>query len=125
MGLAIAVDSGGSAYVAGMTNTPDFPTTPGVIKSKPALGESPLPFLAKFKPDGSDFAYSTYLGSKSTGILALALDAAGNAYVTGSNIWGTFPTKDPLQEYSNNSDVVVAKVNTTGTALLFSHLPWR
>src|SRR5207244_549591 len=81
----IGVDGSGSAYVTGYTVTAvsgtanDFPTTTGALYTT-ALNSAA--FVTKLNPAGSGLAYSTYLG----GVLratAIAVDAAGSAYVTG------------------------------------------
>ena len=74
--MAIAVDSSGSAYIAGATKAPDFPIVGGYLSS----GNM---FLTKLSADGSTIVYSTYIGSGGTPA-AVTVDAAGNAYVTGA-----------------------------------------
>jgi RHS repeat-associated protein len=66
--------------------------------------------------------YSTYLGgSGSDGGAGIAVDSAGNAYVTGSTSSTNFPTSNPFQAASGNgSDVFVAKLNAAGSALVYS-----
>ena len=100
-GNSIAVDAGGNAYVTGTTETPverpspptDFPT------EKPAQGENAGSFdgfVANLSPDGSALGYSTLLGGDGDDVgLGIAVDAAGNAYVTGF----TEPTNFPLQVF--------------------------
>jgi hypothetical protein len=92
----IAVDAAGNAYVVGQTLSPDFPTVnalQGALGSPNGNG-----FVAELSADGSAMVYSTYLGG-SGGDLAhrIALDAAGNAYVTGWTSSADFPTANPLQ----------------------------
>ena len=93
MGQAIAVDSSGSAYVAGYTNSPDFPVTKGAFKTicnvsaSPCNSNSPYNgFLTKLSPDGKSLVYSTYLAGQSnhgSEIYAVAVDSKGQAYVAG------------------------------------------
>ena len=66
--------------------------------------------------------YSTLLGGSSTDYLnAIAVDGAGNAYVTGNTISTDFPTLNPVAAANAGSyDVIVAKFNPTGTALVYS-----
>ena len=90
--LGIAVDSAGVAFVGGETASPDFPVTP---EGEPcilvnACGNwvcqyTPLGFVSAVHPNGTDLVYSTYLGGNTgiDGVEAIAVDAAGNAYVTG------------------------------------------
>ncbi|MEA3166746.1 MAG: hypothetical protein QOJ26_1620 [Thermoplasmata archaeon] len=97
----VARDTAGNAYVTGTTASTDFPTTTGAYDRTYALGnmcshlsggpnpywveeECPEAFITKLKPDGTGLVYSTYVGTdrveESYGI---AVDAAGNAYITG------------------------------------------
>ena len=85
-GYAIAVDSLGSAYVTGKTAAADFPTTAGAFQTNYGGGDA---FIAKLNPEGTALLYSTYLnGASGNGI---AVDSAGNAYVTGEARTPTFP----------------------------------
>ena len=91
---AIGVDSAGNAYVAGGTDSNDFPTVKPVQatwQSSPYALYSVNAFISKLSPDGTTLLYSTYMGSASTGATALAVDAAGNAYVTGYTTATNFP----------------------------------
>ncbi|MGH8568951.1 MAG: SBBP repeat-containing protein, partial [Gammaproteobacteria bacterium] len=111
VGLAIAVDSTGDAYVAGATSSVNFPTL-NAFQGAFASGFNPQDaFLIKFDPSGQ-VVYSTYLGGSGTDgtTVHLAVDNAGNAYLKGSagsdfplvnafstNPEGAFLTKfDPL-----------------------------
>jgi hypothetical protein len=70
------------------------------------------------------FIYSTYLGGGSTeGTVGggIAVDASGNAYVTGYTSSTNFPTANPLQPaQAGFGDAFVASLNDTGTSLLYS-----
>jgi hypothetical protein len=113
-GQSIAVDSAGNAYVTGFTGSTNFPTTPGAFETT-----GPGGFVSKLNPMGSALLYSTYLdGGGPSGI---AVDSAGNAYVTGG-AGPSFPTtEDALQPvYSGNGDAFVAKLNPSGSALVYS-----
>ena len=95
LGSAIAVDAFGNAYVTGQTSFADFPTTPGAFQAaKP--GDVNV-FVTKLNATGSALVYSTYLGgtqSVAQGGGGIAVDAVGNAYVTGFTGAPDFPT-DP------------------------------
>jgi hypothetical protein len=87
---AIAVDSTGHAFVVGLTSATNFPTTPGSWNATtPAPGGS-IGFTAKLNTDGTGLVYSTYV---IVGLEAIAVDAAGAAYVAGSNgLWKIDPS---------------------------------
>ena len=129
-GLAIAVDSTGSAFVTGNTASADFPTTPGALQTTlKGSGSSDFgdAFVTKFSPDGSTLVYSTYLGGSADDVgNSIAIDASGNAYVTGQTLSADFPTAKPFQPSCltvNNGECAaafVSKLNADGSALLYS-----
>jgi len=118
-GNAIAVDSAGNAYVTGGTTSTDFPTK---NPAQATQGGNTDVFVSKFDPAGSTLIYSTYLGG--TGDEAgssIAVDASGNAYVTGYTGSLNFPAKNPIQATTGGgSDAFVAKLDSTGSALIYS-----
>jgi Beta-propeller repeat len=131
----IAVDAAGHAYVTGQTRSPDFPT---VNPLQPTLHSSGgNAFVAKLTPDGTALVYATYLGGSGTIFSGppgpprtsgdtgsgIAIDAAGNAYVTGNTTSSDFPiTSDAFQTTFGGgfSDAFVSKLNAAGSALLYS-----
>ncbi len=122
IGSGIAVDSRGSAYVAGVTGDfdPGFPTTPGAFQRHGAgLTDG---FVAKLDPSGSSLVYSTLLGGEGEdNCCGIAVDSAGSAYVAGRTASVNFPTRNPLQPTLHGSiDAFVAKLNRTGSALIYS-----
>ncbi len=148
-GYAIAVDAAGAAYVAGATASDNFPTRNPVQATRRTTSSCTLrlrvgsfvitirgipcrtAFVAKLNPAGSALEYSTYLGGSqlvetdlSEGDLAtaIAVDAAGNAYVGGRCISSDFPTTPGAfrTRYSGAMDGFVAKLNPAGSALLYS-----
>jgi hypothetical protein len=116
-GFGIAVDSAGNAYVAGSTNSANFPTTPGAFQTT-CCGA----FVTKINPTGSALVYSTYLGgSGEDSGHSIVIDSAGNAYVTGTTGPGFPVTSGAFQTaYGGNSDAFVTKLNSTGSALVYS-----
>jgi hypothetical protein len=121
-GYGIAVESTGSAYVTGMTQSAKFPTANPLQGAIAGLGSSDA-FLSKLKPDGSALVFSTYLGgSDADSGHAVALDSSGNAYLTGTTLSVNFPTtQGALQPASGGaSDAFVAKVDSAGARLIFS-----
>jgi uncharacterized protein (TIGR03437 family) len=116
-GLGIAVDSAGSAYVVGTTNSQNFPVTAGAFQSHLA-GNSDV-FVAKLSPDGSTLVYATYLGGTAFDTAAaIAVDSSNNVYV-GGLASPDFPTT-PGAYQSQGGGAFAAKLNPTGTALIYS-----
>ena len=119
---AIALDPSGDIYVSGYTNSFDFPTTPNAYQttSSPLLGYTA--FVFKLAPSGASVIYSTYLGSgvENFGV-ELAVDAAGDAYVTGSTNSSNFPTLNAYQSTAPGGiDAFVSELNPAGSALVNS-----
>jgi hypothetical protein len=116
---AIAVDSSGSAYLAGSTNSTNFPTKNPL---QAALAGHSDVFVTKLNATGNALVYSTYLGgSGSDSPSGIAVDSAGNAYLAGGTQSSNFPTKNAFQATKAGShNVFVTKLNPTGTALVFS-----
>ena len=120
-GTGIAVDASGQAYVAGRTNSSNFPTTPGACQTAFGGGGGDA-FVAKFSSSGSALGYSTYLGRSGYDAgTAIGIDASGNAYVTGHNYLGDFPTTTGAYQTATNGayDAFVSKLNPAGSALVY------
>jgi hypothetical protein len=128
-GEAIAVDAEGNAYVTGYTYSANFPTTPGAFQ--PIFGDAldppnrfgpdPDAFVTKLNPTGSALVYSTYLGGNGGDRGAgIAVDAAGNAYVTGGTGSTNFPTTPGAFQPTCGGDAFVTKLDPTGSALVYS-----
>jgi uncharacterized protein (TIGR03437 family) len=95
---AIAVDSSGSAYVTGRTPSADFPVVNAYQSTKGGGASAINVFVAKLSPSGSALVYSTFLGGDNSDFgEGIAVDAAGNAYVTGSTESKDFPVVNPIQ----------------------------
>jgi RHS repeat-associated protein len=120
----IAVDASGNAYVTGSTYSTDFPTANPVQAASTGRADA---FVAKLSADGARLVYSTYLGGNGDDFgLGIAVDTAGNAYVTGQTASTNFPTVNPLQMTLGTSpslggyNAFVTKLNASGTALVYS-----
>ncbi|HLN29733.1 MAG TPA: SBBP repeat-containing protein [Gemmataceae bacterium] len=115
---AIAVDSAGNAYITGQTYSSNFPTTAGAFQT--TLAGSANAFVAKLNASGTSLVYSTYLGGNSTdGGNAIAVDAYGDAYVTGGTSSTNFPTTAGAFQTTPGSGFVT-ELNPNGTALAYS-----
>ena len=137
VGDAIAADAEGNAYVTGQTFSTDFPVTPGAFQTtnKAAAGADSNAFVTKLNPTGTALVYSTYLGGSGLAAetpyggdkgSAIAVDAASDAFVTGSTYSADFPvTQGAFQTVNNgaantDANAFITKLNPAGTALLYS-----
>jgi len=128
MANAIAVDSAGNVYLAGVAGSTNFPVTTGVYQAanSGAANKDFNAFVAKLNPKGTALVYSTYLGgSLNTYAYGLAVDASGDAYVTGSTFATNFPVTSGVYQTTNKTanagyTTFVTKVNPSGTALVYS-----
>ena len=123
--FGIAVDSQGSAYITGTTDSVAFPTTPGAFKTNDLAGA----FVTKLDPTGSALIYSTFIsgrdnssvivsGSPFTAATSIAVDSSGQAYVTGVTTDSDFPLVNPLKtkgSFFKTTDAAVSwSNNSTG-----------
>jgi hypothetical protein len=131
---AIAIDAAGNAFITGSTESTDFAVSPGAFQAIHTgtvcgSGTPHAPpilctegFILKLNPVGSSLLYSSYLGGTHYDAgTDLAVDPAGNAYVTGSTDSLDFPTVNGIQPLPAlyTFDAFVAKMNPSGTALLY------
>jgi hypothetical protein len=130
---AIAVDSLGNAYVAGHTTSHDFPTANAFQPNH--LGDvfTHAGFITKLNPSGTALDYSTYFIGPfgDTAVYAIAIDAQGNAFVTGETTGGTLPTTPGVVQMTAPfpscrggicSDAFVAKFSPGGSLLYCTYL---
>jgi len=139
--FSLAVDSAGQAYMGGETTASDFPTTTGAYQTACAAclnQDRQNGVVVGFDPSQSGAAsllFSTFLGGNGDGpdgiacplqdgVNGIALDTAGDIYVTGSACSTDFPTTagayqkaDPKATGCNTSNAFLAKLNSTGSSL--------
>jgi hypothetical protein len=118
---AIAVDGAGNAVVTGYTQSPDFPLA-WPLQADFGGGSHDI-FAFSLQPDGAALNWSTFLGGRGGDFgRGLALDGAGNVYLTGYTDSNNFPLKNPSQaQYGGGTaDVFYAKLDRTATTLLLS-----
>ncbi len=127
LGTDIAVDSEGNAFVTGYTISVDFQVTPGALKTQLLpIGSTVYgvdAFVSKIDPAGTGFVYSTYLGTNAGSDYGygITVDGAGNAFVVGNTDHASFPIVAADQPtFGGNGDGFIAKLNPSGSALLFS-----
>ncbi|HLJ48114.1 MAG TPA: SBBP repeat-containing protein [Bryobacteraceae bacterium] len=141
-GYGLWVDLNGNVYVTGETGSFDFPVTPQAFQQNYGGGVNDA-FVTKLDPTGSTLIYSTYLGgggaeavlNPSTGPAppqiriffgtSIAVDLAGNAYVSGVTTSANFPTTPGAYSRTNkggSGDGFLTKLNPTGSALVASTL---
>jgi len=134
---AIAVDKTDHAYVTGAAYSVDFPHTEGAYQST-NLGKAlqvSNAFVTKFNEAGSALSYSTYLGgsggaSGGDSGNGIAVDGTGDSYVAGTANSCNFPVTAGAFQINNDScggsnvslasNAIIAKLNPSGTALLYS-----
>lgn len=117
----LAVDGSGSAFVVGITNALDFPTTIGAFNQ--TLNGPTDAFVAKFQPDGSGLLFSTYLGGSSgEAARTVAIDTGGHAYVAGNTDSFDFPVTPGAfnTSYGGTTDAFAAKLTPAGDALAYA-----
>ncbi|MCK4856958.1 MAG: SBBP repeat-containing protein [candidate division Zixibacteria bacterium] len=118
-GSAITVDQAGCVYLSGVTSSPDFPTINSVQDSLAGMIDL---FLVKLTATGNMLSYSTYLGSSlAEEVRDIAINQAGQAYVTGKTSSSDFPTVNAYQDSSGGtSDAFVVRLAATGDSLIYS-----
>jgi uncharacterized protein (TIGR03437 family) len=119
---AIAVDSAGNAYVAGSTNSPDFPVTSGgnfvTAPTGPIIERS---FVFKLDPNGQLVYSALFGGSTYSFAQAVAVNVSGEALVSGTSNTSGFPSTPGVYNIADTAGApYLLELNATGTAILFS-----
>jgi hypothetical protein len=129
LGIVCDLDHGGDLYLAGSTDSVDFPVTDGVVQ--PAFGGSSDGYVAKLSPGGSALLYSTYVGgSGDEELTGLRVDRSGHAFAAGDSSSTDFPTTPGAFRTSNAGgkatvcgspcDEVVVKLDPTASQFVYS-----
>jgi hypothetical protein len=119
-GNSITVDNNGNAYMAGYTDSLNFPLA-NAVQSTYAGGDRDV-IVTKLNPTGSTLIYSTYIGGNSSDVnFGIKVDSSDNVYITGDTSSSNFPTVNALQPLSGGSgDAFITKLNAAGTTLIYS-----
>jgi hypothetical protein len=123
---AIAVGSGGTAYITGYTYSPDFPLA-NAAQSVSGGGQDV--FVTRLGAAGDALLFSTYLGGSGGGLgspeagQGIAVDAQANAYLAGVTTSSNFPLLQPVQSSrSGSQDAFIAKFSGAGTLVFSTYL---
>lgn len=127
---SVALDSSNNSYIAGMTNSTDFPheiktsdllaLTSNYELNVTSTGQYNA-FVLKVNSTGTSIIYSLLLGGKKdSSANAIVVDTLGYAYITGTTFASDFPVKNPIYTFQGKSDAFVSKINKTGTDLVYS-----
>lgn len=119
LGVDIAVDSEGNAYLTGVTDSINFPG-PSPIQNN-AGGQHEV-FVLKLDRSGMGAVYATWLGGNGMDTAdGIAIDAMKNVVIVGRTDSSNFPTLNPLQSGLNGAvDAFITKINASGSALIYS-----
>ncbi|MGE0130295.1 MAG: SBBP repeat-containing protein [Blastocatellales bacterium] len=119
IGQSVKVDGAGNVYIAGVTSATDLVTKNAAQGANRGGADA---FVAKLNASGDTLIYSTYLGGAGDDAAnGIAVDSAGNAYVTGNTTSSDFNTRNPLQPASRGgSEAFVAKLSSDGSQLIYS-----
>lgn len=116
-GNSIAVDSTGSAYIAGLTLSPEYPLLNPYQSDQPDADA----FVTKLSPLGNSLEYSTYIGGSNGDVAtSIVVDDKGNAYITGTTTSIDYPVMNPAQTYNADIDIIVSKLSPEGNDLVYS-----
>ncbi len=126
--LGLAVDGAGSAFVTGFTSSTNFPLASALRTNlsgtkDPTFGVYPLDaFVTELNTNGTALVFSTYLGGSADDEgIGIAVDPAGNVYVTGFTASTNFPTAGASRtNYNGGRDAFVSKLNPGGSAFVYS-----
>src|SRR5262249_10240038 len=129
MATRVAVDGRGNSYITGVTHDHNLAVTAGAYANAPLHGKN-YGFITKFDAATQAVVYSTFIaGSEYDGFSGLAVDTAGNAYLTGMTSSSNYPVtagvvkrvmRPPGVLPEDISDCIVTKLNPAGNSLVYS-----
>ena len=117
------MDGSGNAYVTGLAESADFPTTSGAFQITFGGGAIADSFVTKLNAGGTALAYSTYLGGSGFDEgFSIAVDGSGDAYVTGRTSSTNFATTPGAFQtsLSGTNDAYLTELNPDGSGLAYS-----
>ena len=121
---AMAIDGSRCLYVAGLTQSSDFPATSGAYDvSYDGTADNADAFVAKLNATGTALLYATYIGGSDWDeVRSIAVDSSGCAYLAGSTKSTDFPASAgaPYTTQKGGFDGFVAKLSADGSALLYA-----
>lgn len=120
-GRHIAIDANGNAYIAGFTESSDFPTIAGSFQT--TFNGPREAFVSKLNSNGTKLVYSTYIGETNEDLgYGIQVDTNGDAYITGYTKSSNFPTTPGAFQTSLNGVQAgfITKLNSSGTELIYS-----
>ncbi len=124
----LGLDAGGNIYITGLTQSIDFPATPGAYDEthngpNDGSNASRDVFVAKLSSDGSALGYATYIGGSDRDQgMSLTATPTGECYLTGFTYSNDFPATTGAYDESFNGvrDIYVLKLNAAGSNLIYS-----
>jgi hypothetical protein len=120
-GMGIAVDTSGAMYITGYTDSSNYPTTAGALRTSFGGGFADG-FVSKLSADGTALAYSTFLGGSETDrAYDIAINPYGEAHVVGYTLSGDFPVTSGAYDtiYAGVQDVFLTRLSATGDSLVY------
>jgi len=126
-GRGIAVDADGNAIVVGTTASLNFPTTAGTIKTTNPPSTNNVQwndaFVTKVNPAGTAIVWSTYYGGRSGSEIGtgVTISPSGEVLISGTTTASDLPTVNAYQSvFGGTDDAFAAKLNSTGSAIIYS-----